>query len=1468
MALQFIRGLDADRLSLTPAAGEPLFTTDTLKLYIGDGSTVGGVEVTGTDSATVISIIQENVFDSADISTLFNAFLAIKSTSDVAEGNNLYYTQARVDSDINAIVSALDTDNIPEAGNLYYTQARVDSDITNTVTQSYVNALLIDADTLDGQNGTYFLDYNNFNNTPSNVSEFSNDAGYTTYDSADATGQITAAINALIAGAPGALDTLNELAAALGDDANFATTVTNAIAALPDSAEVATIVTDIVDSAYITARTPPSLTIREVDSADNVNKTINSVSAINFDNWTGFQVTDLGGGEVKVALGSGFKTITVDGQDNIVAIGEDTLAIDAGTNVTLATDAVTKTLTISATFDSAEVTSIVDSAYVTARIPEIPSVTVSGTAPASPTEGDLWYDNVTTGQLYTYVGTSWLSTAGLTTLQFSSVGDLSDVDITTAAPTDGQFLAWDSANSKFIPGSETPQDFAYSSLTGAPTNVSSFTNDAGYITSADALDSVETQALIDAAVAALVDTAPATLDTLNELAAALGDDANFATTVTNAIAALPDSSEVQAIATTLVDSAYVQARQTPQDFAYSSLTGAPTNVSSFTNDANYLDSNTVTGVIDATYINSLVTATDSAAVINIVTDTVDSAYVTARIPEIPSVTVSGTAPASPTEGDLWYDNVTTGQLYTYVGTSWVSTAGLTTLQFSSIADLADVDSSAPTDGQYLTWNSATSQYVPTTLDAGTDSATVASIVTSTVDSAYVQARQTPQDFAYSSLTGAPTTVSTFTNDANYIATGDSATLATLTTTGNVIVGGNLQVNGTTVTVNATDLDVTDNMIYMNAGESAGSPTASIDVGWAANVNDQGSYYHVGLFRDATDQTFKVYHQYTPEPDAAVQINTGDASFALAPFAASTLTGVYQGFDSDVTAAGLATQTYVTSTIDSAYINARVSATDSAAVISIITDTVDSAYVNGLVTIPSGVTVSGTAPASPTEGDLWYDNVTTGQLYTYVGTSWLSTAGLTTLQFSSIADLSDVDSSAPTEGQYLAWNGTKYVPTTLAAGTDSAAVVNIITAEGFTKYDSNDTIGLVDSAYISSRFPTGGSSNVIVPFAFAFANTTSNGSGTGISWSNWNSGNSTLDFTFDVAQPNTDYAVVTESETYDDYFVGITNKATTGFRAEFYDGSGSRQPSAFSPFTFLVYGSNPQQRIAGLVGDYIDSATASALIESTVDSAYIQARQITQDFAYSSLTGAPTNVSSFTNDAGYLTTAIDSAEVATIVTSYGYTTFDSSNASGLITTAINNLVDAAPAALDTLNELAAALGDDANFATTITNAIAALPDSAEVATIVTSYGYTTFDSADAINLIDSAYINARVTSGGGGGVDSAAIESLIDSDYIINKLVATSTGPLETTAVEAAAGQTVFTVSHNVNSVAVYLNGFLLKETDDYVANGSAITLTVGANLGDLLTVHSFSPNITIGSGGGGGAGAATVYALSALFNHS
>jgi len=53
----------------------------------------------------------------------------------------------------------------------------------------------------------------------------------------------------------------------------------------------------------------------------------------------------------------------------------------------------------------------------------------------------------------------------------------------------------------------------------------------------------------------------------------------------------------------------------------------------------------------------------------------------------------------------------------------------------------------------------------------------------------------------------------------------------------------------------------------------------------------------------------------------------------------------------------------------------------------------------------------------------------------------------------------------------------------------------------------------------------------------------------------------------------------------------------------------------------------------------------------------------------------------------------------------------------VNTQITNVIGAAPAALDTLTELAAALGDDANFATTVTTALAGKVDDSQVLTNV-------------------------------------------------------------------------------------------------------------------------------------------------------
>jgi len=98
-----------------------------------------------------------------------------------------------------------------------------------------------------------------------------------------------------------------------------------------------------------------------------------------------------------------------------------------------------------------------------------------------------------------------------------------------------------------------------------------------------------------------------------------------------------------------------------------------------------------------------------------------------------------------------------------------------------------------------------------------------------------------------------------------------------------------------------------------------------------------------------------------------------------------------------------------------------------------------------------------------------------------------------------------------------------------------------------------------------------------------------------------------------------------------------------------------------------------------------TATGNMTISGTVDGVDIAARN-TLFGGLTSSSGVLTNgVTATTQSAGNNTT-----RVAT---------------TAFVSTAISNLVDSSPSTLNTLNELAAALGDDANFSTTVTNSIA-------------------------------------------------------------------------------------------------------------------------------------------------------------------
>lgn len=106
----------------------------------------------------------------------------------------------------------------------------------------------------------------------------------------------------------------------------------------------------------------------------------------------------------------------------------------------------------------------------------------------------------------------------------SATGDDTNIDLNLAGKGSGTVKA--GGNTVLTTANLLDEDnFASDSATAAPSQQS-------------------TKAYVDAALAALVDSSPAALDTLNELAAALGDDADFAGTVTTALGTKANSSDV------------------------------------------------------------------------------------------------------------------------------------------------------------------------------------------------------------------------------------------------------------------------------------------------------------------------------------------------------------------------------------------------------------------------------------------------------------------------------------------------------------------------------------------------------------------------------------------------------------------------------------------------------------------------------------------------------------------------------------------------------------------------------------------------------------------------------------------------------------------------------------------------------------------------------------------------------------
>jgi hypothetical protein len=417
---------------------------------------------------------------------------------------------------------------------------------------------------------------------------------------------------------------------------------------------------------------------------------------------------------------------------------------------------------------------------------------------------------------------------------------------------------------------------------------------------ADSALSASQKTYIDEKVAGLVDSAPGTLDTLNELAAALNDDPNFSASIATSIgnrlltstfntysgsAAGAIRTEYTAADTALSASIATTIGGLTSD--YTELTNVPTGIiSSSAQVVDSLNNQTVdfgTGQVTASFFKG-----DGSGLENITVD--QNATVTSNFTSVTSHTVThnfGTknviafvydendnqilpeelTTTNNNNLDVTFSTATSGRVVVARGGHIVSgsipfanliavptlvsgssqvtvqdTDGFTELQSNISASFA-VSSSAHTQREALV--SALSASVDAHLDANiTALSSSAHTARGTLASSLILSGSTGNDIvnlktdALSIVGTASEIETTITNNQVAIGIVTNPTLS-----GNVVVTGNLTVQGDTFENQVTNLNVEDRFILLNSGSNSGD--VGIIFGGSDGVANEGS----GIFFD-------------------------------------------------------------------------------------------------------------------------------------------------------------------------------------------------------------------------------------------------------------------------------------------------------------------------------------------------------------------------------------------------------------------------------------------------------------------------------------------------------------------------------------------------------------------------------------------------------------------------------------------
>jgi hypothetical protein len=340
---------------------------------------------------------------------------------------------------------------------------------------------------------------------------------------------VDTSISNLVEAAPATLNTLNELAAALGDDAEFSTTVTNSIATKLPLAGGTMSGNINMGGTNIITNLPTPTNVGDVTSKSYVDGQITS-SATTLTTAYETYANDKAIEKADAAEAAAISAAGLAAEDAIEVHRLDTTNVHGIADTSLIAyqaDINTHNLDTTNVHGIADTTALITSTGVDTKIS-----TAIGTEVTDRNTAISTAIGTEVNDRNTAIGTHSADT--------TSVHGIADTSVLATATTVA------TAKSEAIADAGTAADTKISTAVAALTkssvglaNVDNTADTSKPVSTAqaEAIATAKSEAIADATsqVNALLTGAPAALNTLDELAAALGDDANFASTVTTSL---------------------------------------------------------------------------------------------------------------------------------------------------------------------------------------------------------------------------------------------------------------------------------------------------------------------------------------------------------------------------------------------------------------------------------------------------------------------------------------------------------------------------------------------------------------------------------------------------------------------------------------------------------------------------------------------------------------------------------------------------------------------------------------------------------------------------------------------------------------------------------------------------------------------------------------------------------------------